>query len=128
MPQPLRPQALTGNQYSTKGTIPKGNRYNEGKPRWWTLVDFEALEPMLRVLEFGATKYSDNQWKLGLEMDAIMDSLLRHLVAIQKGEELDPESQLPHIGHALCNLYFYSHFYQKAKIKDHQKSEILPPY
>lgn len=34
-----------------------GLRYNKGKLRW-SLVDFKSLEPMVRVLEYGAHKYS----------------------------------------------------------------------
>jgi hypothetical protein len=30
--------------------------------------------------------------------------LQRHLAAWQRGEECDPESGLPHLAHAMCNL------------------------
>lgn len=40
----------------------KADRFNEGKPKW-SLIPFSALEPMVRVLEFGANKYSPNNWK-----------------------------------------------------------------
>ena len=29
----------------------KALRYNEGKPQW-SLIDFDSLEPMVRVLEY----------------------------------------------------------------------------
>lgn len=35
----------------------KALRYNEWKPEW-TLVDFDSLESMVRVLEFGSKKYT----------------------------------------------------------------------
>lgn len=34
-----------------------GLRYNENKPKW-SLVHYESLVPMIRVLEYGAHKYS----------------------------------------------------------------------
>lgn len=32
-------------------------RYNDGKPQW-SLVHYKSLEPMIKVLEYGAHKYS----------------------------------------------------------------------
>ena len=31
---------------------------------------------------------------------------MRHLIAWRKGELIDPESKLPHLAHAGCNLIF----------------------
>ena len=94
----------------------KALRYNEGKLEW-SLVDYQAFEPMVKVLMFGAKKYAPNNWKKGLELNKIMDSLMRHIVAIQSGEDIDPESSLPHIGHIQCNVMFYGHFFQKNGVK-----------
>ena len=33
----------------------KALRYNEGKPKW-SYVHYASLEPMIRVMEFGAKK------------------------------------------------------------------------
>jgi hypothetical protein len=35
--------------------------------------------------------------------------MLRHLIALLDGEELDSESGLPHIGHIMCNAMFHSY-------------------
>lgn len=95
----------------------KAMRFNSGKPRW-SLVDFNALVPLVRVLEFGADKYAPDNWKLGLDRREILDSMMRHIAALADGEANDPESGLPHIGHILCNAMFYSHFEQKAAKQD----------
>ena len=43
-----------------KGTdIDKALRYNDGKLQW-SMVDFDSLEGLVRVLEYGAKKYSKN--------------------------------------------------------------------
>jgi len=120
-------------------------RYNENKPQW-SLVDFDSLEPLVRVLKYGAHKYSifidkdgkeilgaditleeaklmncvssgKENWKLGFDNNKLLESLARHLFALMKGEINDPESGLPHIGHLLCNGMFYSYHNEvKSKI------------
>lgn len=88
----------------------KADRFNAGKPQW-SLVDFEALEPMVRVLEYGAEKYDAHNWKKGFPYTKLMESMLRHCFAYLEGEDKDPESGLDHIGHILCNAMFlaYNH-------------------
>jgi hypothetical protein len=81
-------------------------RYNTGKPQWH-LVDMKALEPMIRVLEYGAKKYSTDNWRKGMPREMVLDCLIRHVAALLDGEENDPESGLPHIGHVMCNAMFY---------------------
>lgn len=85
-----------------------GLRYNEGKRRW-SLVDFQSLEGMVKVLEFGAEKYDDHNWKKGLKTTEVSESLMRHLFAYLSGEDKDPESELRHIDHILCNALFLSY-------------------
>ena len=87
----------------------KGLRYNEGKLQW-SLVDFNSLEPLVRVLEYGKNKYGKDNWKKGLDPTQTLESLSRHLFSLMAGEELDKESNLPHIGHILANamMYYYS--------------------
>jgi len=86
----------------------QAERYNQGKPQWH-LVDFPSLEPMVRVLEYGAKKYAPDNWKKGLPVKEICDSLLRHTFAFLDGQDNDEESGLPHIGHMQCNLLFLAY-------------------
>jgi len=88
-----------------------GLRYNETKPKW-SLVDFESLIPMVRVLEYGAKKYNAFNWKKGLPYTETIESMLRHIYAFLNGEDLDPESGLSHIGHIMCNAMFLSYYYE----------------
>lgn len=96
----------------------KAIRYNEWKPQW-TLVHFESLLPLVRVLEFWARKYARDNWKKPMDRDAILNSLTRHLAALMDGDTNDPESWLPHIGHIMANAMFYSY---------HSKSHAIPPH
>ena len=102
----------------------QADRFNAGKPEW-SLVDFQSLEPMVRVLEFGAKKYSRNNWKKGLPINSILDSLMRHVIAYKDGEDLDPESGVSHIGHMMCNLMFLSYVDRNLKEKFDDREE--PP-
>lgn len=89
----------------------KAERDNDGKLQW-SLVDFDSLEDMVKVLEFGAKKYAANNWKKGLETTKIVESLIRHLTAYLNGENNDSESGLPHTGHILCNAMFLSYIHK----------------
>ena len=80
-------------------------RFNSEKPKL-SLIDLKSLEPMAEVLEFGAKKYARDNWKKGFSISTILDSMLRHIAAIQDGEMIDPESGLSHIGHIQCNALF----------------------
>ena len=85
-----------------------GSRFNKNKKRW-SLIDFDSLEGMIDVLEFGATKYEPNNWKKGLKTTDTIDSLIRHLIDYQNGEDTDKESGLPLTGHILCNAMFLAY-------------------
>lgn len=83
----------------------QADRYNEQKLQW-SLVDFESLEPLVRVLEYGCVKYSKDNWKKGFPVSQLMESLLRHCFRLLGGELMDKESGLPHIGHIMANVMF----------------------
>ena len=95
----------------------KGDRFNTGKIGW-RLISWKALEPMMDVLSFGASKYDDNNWKKGLDWVGITESLQRHMNAFVDGEDNDPESKLSHVGHILCNAMFLSYMFLFRKDLD----------
>ena len=86
-------------------------RFNKDKPQLSFMLDFpHAMAGVVRVLEFGAEKYERNNWQKGLPYLEVIDSMLRHLQEFRNSVELDPESELPHIDHVLCNALFLSEF------------------
>lgn len=87
----------------------KAIRHNEGKLNW-SLVHYKSLEPMIRVLMYGAKHYSPGNWKKGLNRKEILESLQRHLAALMDGEQIDSESNEHHIGHIFANAMFYTYF------------------
>lgn len=97
-------------------------RKNDDKLRY-SLVDVESIEGLIKVLEFGAKKYSPNNWQKGLTYTSIYDSLMRHMTAIMKGEDVDPESGLPHIDHVGCNWMFLSWMMRNRKDMDDRNAK-----
>jgi hypothetical protein len=89
-------------------------RFNEGKLEW-SLMNADAMGPMIQVLMYGCKKYERDNWKKACPKRlSLMDSLQRHALKIIAGESIDPESGLPHIGHLMCNAMFYSYWEQKT--------------
>jgi len=77
-----------------------GVKYDTDKPSW-TLMPWEQLEDVVRVLMHGAKKYpeADNWKRVPDARRRYRDAMHRHLIA---EERLDPESGLPHLAHAIC--------------------------
>lgn len=106
-------QRLREKHKTYKERSPQALRYNKDKTPLSFLLDFpNATAGVARVLEFGAKKYARNNWRQGLPFTEVTDSLLRHLQAFHSGEDVDPESGLPHIDHALCNMLFLAEFFR----------------
>lgn len=99
----------------------KGYKKDGGKPRP-ALMGVKALLGLSKVLAFGAAKYDDDNWRHGMAWRRVADALLRHLLAWLGGEDVDPDSGLPHIDHLLCNAMFLSEYYHtKTGVDDRWK-------
>jgi hypothetical protein len=94
----------------------QAERFNSNKLRW-SLVDFKSIEPLVRVLEFGANKYGYHNWKKGMPVTEVTESLMRHLTAFMSGEDIDPESKESHIGHIQCNAMFLTYILENMRDK-----------
>jgi len=97
-------------RYPKKDTIQenkleKATRNNSGKPKWH-LMDMPSFEPMIRALEWGAERYGEFNWQKGLSVIETLDSLQRHFIAFQNGQDIDEESGKSTLGHLACNVMF----------------------
>jgi len=72
------------------------------------LIDAEFLEGLGDVLAFGARKYAAHNWRGGIKFSRILGAAFRHLLAICRGEDIDPESGRGHVFHLACNVMFLS--------------------
>lgn len=84
---------------------PKVLKYDQEKTRH-DLVPPEAIEGMAKVLTFGANKYSDRGWEVGMDWGRVYAALQRHVLAWWSGQNLDPETGLSHMSHAACCVAF----------------------
>lgn len=81
-----------------------GTKNDDGKDRWH-LLPWLATQKAVRVMGFGARKYSDHGWRDQDNAKILYwDAALRHMLAHAFGERLDPESGEPHLAHAICCL------------------------
>lgn len=70
----------------------------------WDLLPLNLIEMIVKVFHFGAKKYGENRWQdLPDAYNRYKGAMLRHLVAHEKGDILDPESGLPHLAHMAWN-------------------------
>ena len=61
-----------------------------------------ALREYGKVCSYGSNgKYAPNNWRLGFQWSLSANALLRHYLAWVGGEDLDPESGLHHMAHAM---------------------------
>lgn len=108
---------------SAKGS---GARYNDGKADI-SLIPLCTLEDEARVWMYGKQKYAAWNWAKGMDWSVPLACAMRHLAAWQRGEELDAESGLPHLAHAMCNLRMltlYSKTYPEGD--DRPPKELMP--
>ena len=83
----------------------KGAKHDAGKLRW-SLLPWRALEQVVAVMEYGAIKYAEGSWsKVPDGRRRYFDAAFRHLIASQT-EYNDPETKLPHLAHAACDVLF----------------------
>jgi hypothetical protein len=64
------------------------------------------LHDVVAVLQFGANKYAPRNWEKGLAFSRVFAAAARHTAAAEMGEDNDPETGLPHLAHAACELLF----------------------
>lgn len=99
----LSPGHITG---PSQGKGAPGLKDDGGK-LMWNLLPWKAVEGMIKVLTFGARKYSPQGWRtVPAAKERYTAALLRHLAALNVGESLDKDSGLRHIDHVLCNAAF----------------------
>lgn len=76
----------------------------------WSLLPFEELKDVVRVLMLGAKKYTPDNWKKCDDVTRYKDALMRHVISYVSGDTTDNESGLSHLAHAVCNCLFLMYF------------------
>lgn len=69
------------------------------------LVPPSAVQAEAWAFKLGAEKYGPYNWRdIPVTASTYLAAALRHIQAYQDGEDLDPESGRPHLGHARACL------------------------
>lgn len=104
----------------------KGRKFDGGKLEYGLLPPL-ALEEVVKVLTFGAQKYERDNWqRVPDSKRRYFDALQRHVWAWKQGEQIDPESGLPHLAHAMCCLMFlYEHDVKYSKYEGKDIAKVM---
>lgn len=87
------------------GWADEGVKADDGKLPYH-LVPGDALEEIIKVLDFGAKKYAAENWRKGMKWSRVWGAVMRHLWAWWRGQDKDPETGLSHLAHAGCGIFF----------------------
>lgn len=82
-----------------------GKKYDTGKIPIH-LVPFAAIEACASVLAFGRDKYGEWNWAGGFDWSRLYSACQRHLGEWWQGDDLDKETGMSHLWHALCCVVF----------------------
>ena len=91
---------------------------HDGGKTDWSLLPWDAVEEIIKVLQFGAGKYSPWNWAEngGFKFNRLFNSSMRHFVAwFWRREDLDPETGISHMAHLGCNVLFLLHYVLNGK-------------
>lgn len=107
------------------GTTP-GFKMDLGKRRFG-LIPAIPMRYVADVYTMGAKKYSDHNWRLGMKWSRVIDAIHRHLNAFENGEDIDPESGLPHMAHiTFGTLTLLEYMKTHPELDDRVKDGVVP--
>ncbi len=94
----------------------------DDKKRDWTLIPWDSMEEVVKVLEFGAEKYARDNWQNVMPRDRYEKAALRHRIAYQNGEKYDPESGLHHLAHEACCCLFTMWYDEHDEVEENERA------
>lgn len=99
---------------------PEGGRKDDGGKTPYHLIAPELLEGVGQVLDFGAKKYSERNWEMGMNWSRPFSALMRHMWAWWNPftPSTDQETGMSHLWHAGCCLMFLIAYEQRQIGKD----------
>lgn len=94
----------------------RGTKFNGGKPRM-SLLPLGPLKAVAMTYNYGEIKYDTHNWTKGIPFSELLDAALRHISDFAEGENLDKESNLHHLAHAIFCLLAILWFMLRNKKK-----------
>lgn len=103
----------------------EGLKFDNGKTRI-ELIPPELLFGVGEILTFGAKKYADRNWELGMKWSRVFGALMRHLWKWWGGEILDVETGKSHLWHAGCCIAFLIAYETRKIGEDDRACQVKP--
>jgi hypothetical protein len=105
----------------------EAGHFDNGKPELQYILSMEGLEQIAAVGTFGARKYGQWNYKTGMPWLKLGGSLSRHLRAWLMGEDLDKESNLPHLAHMIYDGLMLLDYAKNHKEQDDRYKDGITP-
>lgn len=96
-----------------------GIKHDSGKSRV-DLIEPQFILGVGDVMSYGASKYSENNWKNNLAVERLYAAAQRHLLKFWSGEVYDEESGLSHLYHASTNLMMLDFYVRNSENHTHE--------
>lgn len=98
--------------------LDQSKRYNSGKVQTRE-IDPNFILGIGEVLTKSRAKYEHYNWCKPTKLSTPYESMMRHIMAFQSGEDFDKETQSHHLLHAATNLMFmYYHITNNPEDSD----------
>lgn len=101
----------------------KAKKYDNAKPDL-SLVPRASMDAIARAMGYGATKYGRDNYLEGMEWSRMIAAAMRHLTAFNERQELDSESGLSHLDHALACLAILAEYKERGLGLDNRKNDL----
>lgn len=98
-----------------------GNKFDQDKVRL-ELIPSELITAVGTILTFGAQKYEERNWELGMKWSRVFGALMRHMWAWWRGQDKDPETGESHLWHAACCIAFLIAYEQRGTGEDDREN------
>lgn len=93
----------------------------------YDLIPMDALELVAQVFTWGAGKHGERDWEEGLWSSEHYGAIMRHLSAYWRGQDLDPEWNIPHLAHVACRALMLLAQEIRGIGTDDRPDEVPPP-
>ena len=86
------------------------------------LVPSQCIIGVAKVMGYGKDKYDEYNYRKGEGLDymRLYDAAQRHMLAWSLGEDIDPESGLPHLDHAAASIMMLSDLQSRGGKNDNR--------
>ncbi len=116
-PDDLRQQVMTASYPPDMEKPPQKQTFQTGAQRdtqdgklRYGLIPYQFTDRLAKVLTDGAIHYGEGNYRLGMPFSRVIDSLLRHVEALRRGDDSED-----HLGRAAANLAFLAFYEDQIK-------------